>query len=70
MIGLTTMRQSCKLIPVLLLNVVLYRRRFSPHKYLVVALVTVGISMFMLFGESGRKGGSDSAWGVTLLVVR
>ncbi|OCF33109.1 solute carrier family 35 (UDP-galactose transporter), member B1 [Kwoniella heveanensis BCC8398] len=62
---------SCKLIPVLLLNVLLYRRRFSPHKYVVVALVTVGISLFMLLAEGGKKkkGGSDSAWGLWLLVV-
>ena len=62
--------QSCKLIPVLLLNVVLYRRRFSPHKYLVVALVTVGISMFMFFGPAKKKGGSDSTWGLTLLLIK
>ncbi|WVQ93971.1 hypothetical protein IAU59_001049 [Kwoniella sp. CBS 9459] len=63
--------KSCKLIPVLLLNVILYRRRFSPHKYVVVALVTVGISLFMLMAEGGKKkkGGSDSAWGLWLLVV-
>jgi UDP-galactose transporter B1 len=64
--------QSCKLIPVLLLNVILYRRKFSPHKYLVVALVTVGISIFMLFAESGgkRKGGADSTWGLALLGIK
>ncbi|WVQ82913.1 hypothetical protein IAT38_005049 [Cryptococcus sp. DSM 104549] len=63
--------KSCKLIPVLLLNVVLYRRRFSPHKYIVVALVTVGISLFMLLAESSgkKKGGSDSAWGLCLLGI-
>jgi len=62
--------QSCKLIPVLLLNVILYRRRFSPHKYLVVSLVTVGISMFMFFGPTKKKGGQDSAWGLGLLVIK
>lgn len=64
------MIQSCKLIPVLLLNVVLYRRRFSPHKYLVVLLVTIGISMFMFFGSAKKKGGSDSTWGLTLLLIK
>ncbi|WWC85528.1 uncharacterized protein L201_000392 [Kwoniella dendrophila CBS 6074] len=63
--------KSCKLIPVLLLNVLLYRRRFSPHKYLVVALVTIGISIFMLMAAGGKKkkGGNDSAWGLWLLGV-
>jgi UDP-galactose transporter B1 len=62
--------QSCKLIPVLLLNVLLYRRRFSPHKYIVVSLVTVGISMFMFFGPAKKKGGSDSSWGLVLLFIK
>ncbi|KAL7418935.1 UDP-galactose transporter [Cryptotrichosporon argae] len=64
--------KSCKLIPVLVLNVLLYRRRFSSSKYLIVALVTIGISMFMLFDpKKGRKGkgGADSAWGLGLLLV-
>ncbi|KAF9219246.1 UDP-galactose transporter, partial [Gyrodon lividus] len=43
--------KSCKLVPVMLMNVVLYRRRFARHKYLVVALVTTGISVFMFFGN-------------------
>ncbi|WWC57810.1 uncharacterized protein I303_100345 [Kwoniella dejecticola CBS 10117] len=63
--------KSCKLIPVLLLNVLLYRRKFSPHKYLVVILVTIGISLFMLLAETSKKkkGGNDSAWGLWLLGV-
>ena len=43
--------KSCKLVPVMLMNFILYRRKFAPHKYLVVALVTTGISVFMLFGN-------------------
>ncbi|KAH9942910.1 UDP-galactose transporter [Amylocystis lapponica] len=43
--------KSCKLVPVMLMNVLLYRRRFAPHKYLVVAMVTLGITMFMGFGN-------------------
>jgi hypothetical protein len=62
--------QSCKLIPVMLLNVLLYRRKFSSHKYIVVALVTLGISLFMLLGPGGKKGGSDSAWGLALLGIK
>lgn len=58
------------MIPVLLLNVLIYRRRFSVHKYIVVGLVTIGISLFMLFGDKKKKGGSDSVWGLTLLVIK
>lgn len=57
----------------MLLNVVLYRRKFSAHKYVVVALVTVGISIFMLFAPSkaGKgKGAEDSVWGLSLLLFK
>lgn len=46
--------KSCKLIPVLLLNVLLYRRKFAPYKYVVVSLVTAGITMFMAFGKQKK----------------
>ncbi|EPT05181.1 hypothetical protein FOMPIDRAFT_42829, partial [Fomitopsis schrenkii] len=42
--------KSCKLVPVMFMNVLLYRRKFAPYKYLVVAMVTLGITMFMGFG--------------------
>ncbi|GAA5924783.1 UDP-galactose transporter HUT1 [Sporobolomyces koalae] len=41
--------KSCKLVPVMLMNIVLYRRKFPLHKYLLVALVTIGIWLFMLY---------------------
>lgn len=43
------------------MNVLLYRRRFAPHKYLVVAMVTAGISMFMLFGSESAAAASKHA---------
>ena len=48
--------KSCKLVPVMIMNVLLYRRRFAPHKYLVVFMVTTGITLFMYFGGDGKKG--------------
>ncbi|KAI9443241.1 UAA transporter [Lactarius indigo] len=45
--------KSCKLVPVMVMNVLLYRRAFARHKYVVVALVTAGITMFMGFGGDG-----------------
>lgn len=53
--------KSCKLVPVMLMNVLLYRRRFAPHKYLVVAMVTAGISVFMFFGDEKPSKGSNGA---------
>ena len=50
-----TLAKSCKLVPVLIMNVVLYRRKFAPYKYAVVTLVTVGISIFMLYGKQKKK---------------
>jgi UDP-galactose transporter B1 len=47
--------KSCKLVPVMVMNVLLYRRAFAQHKYVVVSLVTVGITMFMGFGGEGGK---------------
>jgi UDP-galactose transporter B1 len=35
----------------MIMNVLLYRRRFAPHKYLVVLMVTSGITIFMGFGN-------------------
>lgn len=53
--------KSCKLVPVLIMNVLLYRRRFAPHKYLVVAMVTAGITMFMFFGSESAAAASKHA---------
>ncbi|GAB7339708.1 hypothetical protein MBLNU457_6278t2 [Dothideomycetes sp. NU457] len=66
--------KSCKLLPVLFLHVVLYRRKYPLYKYGVVALVTAGVVVFTLFHESGGKKGkgnaqSSSAWGLLLLSV-
>lgn len=73
-----TLAKSCKLVPVLIMNVILYRRKFPLYKYMVVATVTVGISIFMLFsaeserkraqgGGAGKKG--DSLIGLALLCM-
>jgi UDP-galactose transporter B1 len=65
--------KSCKLVPVMLMNVLLYRRKFAAHKYLVVAMVTAGITMFMAFGDQKKgksKGVAESSlWGLFLLIV-
>ncbi len=52
--------KSCKLVPVMIMNVLLYRRRFAPHKYLVVAMVTLGITMFMGFGKEKPSKAKDN----------
>lgn len=71
--------KSCKLVPVMLMNVLLYRRKFAAHKYVVVALVTIGISCFMGLGDAsassskhGKKSsgeGKSELWGIFLLLI-
>ncbi|RKO87291.1 UAA transporter [Blyttiomyces helicus] len=64
--------KSCKLVPVLLMNFLIYRRTFPVQKYVVVALVTVGVSAFMLLHkQEGHKGEprANSFWGLGLLTV-
>ncbi|CAE6415408.1 unnamed protein product [Rhizoctonia solani] len=64
--------KSCKLVPVMLMNVVLYRRKFAPYKYLVVATVTAGITIFMYMGNSPtkHKGVAESSLsGLFLLLI-
>ncbi|PFH53384.1 hypothetical protein AMATHDRAFT_73563 [Amanita thiersii Skay4041] len=47
--------KSCKLVPVMIMNVLLYRRKFASHKYLVVFMVTTGITVFMGLGGDSKK---------------
>jgi UDP-galactose transporter B1 len=65
-----TLAKSCKLVPVLFANVILYQRRFAAYKYVVVLLVTIGISTFMLFGDSkkGKANQESSMVGLLLLL--
>ncbi|KAF9049545.1 UAA transporter [Hymenopellis radicata] len=51
--------KSCKLVPVMIMNVLLYRRKFAPHKYLVVFMVTAGITVFMYMGDEKKRKSSS-----------
>ncbi|KAJ1944816.1 UDP-galactose transporter [Linderina macrospora] len=55
-----TLAKTCKLVPVMLMNVVLYKRKYAIYKYVVVAMITLGVSAFMLF-KSSSKGGAKAA---------
>ncbi|KAI8608795.1 UAA transporter [Chytriomyces sp. MP71] len=65
-----------KLVPVMLMNIVLYGKSFPLQKYLVVALITAGMSMFMLMNPKGHKKDKTAdipllskLWGITLLSI-
>ncbi|EPQ26879.1 uncharacterized protein PFL1_05514 [Pseudozyma flocculosa PF-1] len=70
-----TLAKSCKLVPVLIMNVVLYRRKFAPYKYVVVSLVTAGIYLFMAFapakagGKKAKGPESSSLLGLALCLL-
>ncbi|PJF16520.1 hypothetical protein PSACC_03714 [Paramicrosporidium saccamoebae] len=61
--------KSCKLIPVMLMNFVVYRRKFEWYKYVSVAMITAGVSGFMLFEKEGGRGGANSLYGLLLLLI-
>ncbi|KAI0314011.1 UAA transporter [Amylostereum chailletii] len=53
--------KSCKLVPVMIMNILLYRRAFAPHKYAVVTLVTAGITLFMFYGDAKHSKSKSSS---------
>lgn len=63
--------KSCKLVPVMIMNWLVYRRRFETYKYVTVGLITLGVSGFMLFEphRGGKAEAVNSLWGLFLLLV-
>ncbi|CAG8792152.1 18401_t:CDS:1, partial [Racocetra persica] len=64
--------KSCKLVPVMLMNIVLYRKKFPFYKYVVVTLVTLGVSCFMLLQPTSEKKKAtepSSLYGIILLTI-
>jgi UDP-galactose transporter B1 len=63
--------KSCKLVPVMLMNFLIYRKRFEAHKYFTVALITAGVSGFMLFEDAEEKQSlqGNSMHGLALLLA-
>lgn len=63
--------KSCKMIPVLLVHLLLYRTAVSKEKRLVAILVSLGVAVFTLGGSGGKvqeSNGSFSLQGYALLV--
>eukprot|EP00730_Choanoeca_flexa_P013671 TRINITY_DN5576_c0_g1_i1.p1 TRINITY_DN5576_c0_g1~~TRINITY_DN5576_c0_g1_i1.p1 ORF type:complete len:330 (+),score=74.55 TRINITY_DN5576_c0_g1_i1:118-1107(+) len=60
--------KSCKLVPVMLVNVLYYRRKQTLGQYLQVALVTAGIVLFRY--KAGKEAGeSNTTYGIVLLAL-
>ena len=66
--------KSCKLLPVMLLHLTIFRKSYPLSKYLVVALVTAGVAVFTLYHPSSAKKASssksnNSVWGLSLVSI-
>ena len=65
--------KSCKLVPVMLANVLLHRRSFAAYKYVAVGLITAGVSGFMLLHEDDDHNSKQkvglSLYGLGLLLA-
>ncbi|KAF0417037.1 UAA transporter [Gigaspora margarita] len=64
--------KTSKLVPVMLMSIILYRKRFAIYQYFVVILVTFGISCFMLLqptSEKKKAAEPSSLYGIALLSI-
>jgi UDP-galactose transporter B1 len=64
--------KSCKLLPLVLLNLFVHKRRFETYKYVTVLLITAGVAGFMFFEPRQHKtstSGSGSWFGLGLLLI-
>lgn len=51
--------KSCKLLPLMALHMTVYRRRYPVYKYVVVAVITVGVCLFSIYHpNTAKKGGN------------
>jgi solute carrier family 35 (UDP-galactose transporter), member B1 len=66
--------KSCKLLPVMLLHMTVFRKRYPLYKYAVVGAVTAGVAVFTLHhpgaaAKASKAPVNSSAWGLTLLGI-
>lgn len=69
--------KSCKLLPVMLLHLTIFRKKYPLYKYGVVLLVTLGVATFTLHhpgtskkvAASAAKQSGSSMWGIFLLSI-
>ncbi|KAJ5084616.1 hypothetical protein NUU61_009195 [Penicillium alfredii] len=70
--------KSCKLLPVMLLHLTIFRKRYPLYKYGVVLLVTLGVATFTLHhpgtskkvaAAAAKDQSGSSMWGIFLLSI-
>ncbi|KAF7678781.1 UDP-galactose transporter like protein 1 [Astathelohania contejeani] len=61
--------KSCKLIPVVLMNLILNKTKFDRKKYISIVLTSIGMFFFMFFGDSKKNTSSNgNIIGILLLL--
>ncbi|PVU98952.1 hypothetical protein BB560_005579, partial [Smittium megazygosporum] len=50
-----TLAKSSKLIPLMLMHKLLYQKSYPFYKYIIVLMITAGVSCFMLFQPGGKN---------------
>jgi UDP-galactose transporter B1 len=67
--------KACKLVPVMLLNLAVFRKRYPLYKYVVVMLVTLGVATFTLYHPGTSKkvalsiNSGQTSYGLFLLFI-
>ncbi|KAM0676645.1 UDP-galactose transporter [Binucleata daphniae] len=61
--------KSCKLIPLVLMNFLLYKKKFHLRKYISILMTTAGVLSFMLFEDKTCTARKNSALGLALLIA-
>ena len=61
--------KSCKMLPIMLFNVLFNGTRYSWVEYLSAAFITSGIVVFRIFKASTKTVGANSSFGLLLLVA-
>ena len=59
--------KSCKMIPIMLLNVIIGGKKYSLREYACVLSITLGIVLFRLAKSKGGSGQENSSFGLLLL---
>mmetsp|Transcript_13304 Transcript_13304/g.23651 ORF Transcript_13304/g.23651 Transcript_13304/m.23651 type:complete len:344 (-) Transcript_13304:201-1232(-) len=60
--------KSCKMVPVMLGNVIIGGKRYSLIEYAVVAMITGGVVLFQMSKTSGSFTEGSTGWGFALLM--
>ena len=61
--------KSCKLVPIALINILVYRRKMGYRKCLSLCLISVCVVLFSLLDGSKRSGSGTSVLGGIILVL-